>query len=256
MLSWSRTQIREHGAAAGGRLVARVAWSLARARLANRLLPPTRQCPCCGWAGRTFLDYIEVGYAVRGAACPRCDSHPRHRALYLWLRDTYRLAERAGRALVFAPERALAPLWERAPRLKVARLDIAAARGVDLRAELERLPIGSDSVDLIWCHHVLEHIEHDREAIGELCRVLRPGTGELIVSVPMEPGTRTREYGFADPRESGHWRIYGDDFAGRLAEAGLTVKALAHDLSPQDCRRYGIVPEPFYLCAKPPAPAR
>ncbi|HEV3468931.1 MAG TPA: methyltransferase domain-containing protein, partial [Pyrinomonadaceae bacterium] len=227
----------------------------ARAELANRLLPATRECPCCGWRGRRFLDYIEVGYAVRDAACPRCDSHPRHRAFYLWLRRDYPLAGRAGLALVFAPEKALAPLWEEARRLKVARVDIAAARGVDLRASLERLPFGSDSVDLIWCHHVLEHVERDREAIAELCRVLRPGTGELIVSVPMEPGTRTHEYGFADPRQSGHWRMYGDDFADRLAESGLTVEALAHDLSPQECRRYGIVPERFYICGKPAAAA-
>ena len=74
---------------------------------------------------------------------------------------------------------------------------------MDLLANLENLPIASDSMDLIWCHHVLEHVEHDGQAIGELQRVLR-AAGELVVSVPMELGTVTHEYGFADPNMSGH----------------------------------------------------
>jgi SAM-dependent methyltransferase len=153
-------------------------------------------------------------------------------------------------ALVFAPERALGPLWEEATQLKLIRLDIAGARGVDVLANLESLPIASDSMDLIWCHHVLEHVEHDGQAIDELQRVLRRRAGELIVSVPMELGTVTCEYGFADPHKSGHWRIYGDDFADRLAESGLTVEVCSHQLSPEDCRRFGITPERFYICRK------
>ena len=59
-------------------------------------------------------------------------------------------------------------------------------------------------------------------AIKELHRVLRPGSGELVVSVPMTaPGTITEEYGFADLTQSGHWRIYGDDFVTRLIESWL-----------------------------------
>ena len=62
----------------------------------------------------------------------------------------------------------------------------------------------------------MEHIQNDRAAIKELYRVLRPITGELIVSVPMTTGVLTQEYGYANNRESGHWRKYGDDFAARL----------------------------------------
>jgi len=250
MFSWGRAQFKEHGAVVAVGLIGRVAWSRAKVTLANKFLPPTLQCPCCGWAGRRFYDYIEAGYTVRNAACPQCDSHSRHRAFYLWLQNEYGLEQKKGAALVFAPEKALAPLWQEATQLKLIRVDIADTRGVDLLANLETLPIASDSMDLIWCHHVLEHVEHDSQAIGELQRVLRHGVGDLVVSVPMEPGATTREYGFADPRESGHWRIYGDDFADRLAAKGLAVRPLAHDLSPQDCQRYGITPERFYICRK------
>ena len=38
----------------------------------------------------------------------------------------------------------------------------------------------------------MKHVEHDRQAIGELQRVLRMHAGELIVSIPMELGTVDR----------------------------------------------------------------
>jgi SAM-dependent methyltransferase len=237
------------------RLLGHVAASRATVKLANKSLPANVSCPCCGWRGRRFYDYIEVGYTVPNAMCPQCDSHSRHRGLYLWASREFRLADKSGLALVFAPERALAPLWAEAPRLKVCRVDVEAARGVDLIADIQNLPVASDSVDLIWCHHVLEHVEHDGAAIKELSRVLRPQTGDLVVSVPMEPGTTTDEYGAPDPMLSGHWRMYGDDFADRLAAAGLSVQALELDLSAADRRRYAIEPERFYLCRKESGPA-
>jgi SAM-dependent methyltransferase len=250
MFAWAREQFREHGANYAALLIVRVVWSRTKVRVANKLLPATQRCPCCGWTGRRFYDYIEVGYTVRNAACPQCDSHARHRAFYVWLREVYRIKDKRGVALVFAPEQALGPLWKEATQLKLIRLDIAPARGVDVLGNLESLPLASDSMDLIWCHHVLEHVEHDGQAIAELQRVLRTRTGELVVSVPMELGTVTHEYGFADPHKTGHWRMYGDDFADRLAEGGLTVEECSHQLSPEDCRRFGITPERFYIGRK------
>jgi SAM-dependent methyltransferase len=160
------------------------------------------------------------------------------------------LETKRGVGLVFAPERALAPIWASASSLRSFRVDIKLRRDVDLRADLCRLPILSDSIDLQWCHHVLEHIEDDRAAINELYRVLRPVTGELIVSVPMGSATTTKEYGYADSRESGHWRAYGDDFVARLSDGGFSVEPISHDLSPADYRRYGLIREQYYLCRK------
>jgi hypothetical protein len=250
MPSWFRTQIDQYGPTVAAVLIARVLWSRARVEFLNRVLPATVECPCCGWRGRRFLDYIEVGYTVPNSACPRCDSHSRHRAFYLWLQRTYQLNTRKGFALIFAPEPALKPLWDEAKNLRSVRVDVATARDVDLLANAENLAIADESLELVWCHHVLEHVEHDRQAIAELARVLRRGVGELIVSVPMEQGTETHEYGFADPHQSGHWRMYGDDFVSRLTEQGLTVETREHELTPEVARGYGIVPERFYVCRK------
>ncbi len=63
---------------------------------------------------------------------------------------------------MFAPERALAPLWNSARELRTIKTDIEATRGVDLLSDVMRLPFVNESVSLIWCHHVLEQVEDDR----------------------------------------------------------------------------------------------
>ena len=253
-LPWYVGQIRQHGAIAATYLLCHEVYSRTIVALSNRFLPTAVECPCCGWTGRRFDDYIEVAYTCSNAACPQCDSHPRHRALYLWLKEKNWLEDKRGVGLVFAPEQALAPLWESAS-LRVFRIDIKTTRRADFLADLTHLPIATDSVDVLWCHHVLEHIENDRAAINELHRTMRPATGELVVSVPMN-GAVTREYGRANKRESGHWRMYGDDFVDRLEQSGFVVEAISPNLTLRDSVRYGLIQEKYYLCRKPKADAQ
>lgn len=47
----------------------------------------------------------------------------------------------------------------------------------------EGLPFPDESFDIILSHEVLEHVQDDRNAVGELVRVLRPG-GKAIIFVP------------------------------------------------------------------------
>lgn len=251
LLSWYRRQVKEHGSVAATLLLGRVILSRVKTALANKLLPVKVLCPCCGWEGRRFFDYIEVGMVGRNAECPQCNSHPRHRALYLWLRDEFQLRTKSGVGLIFAPERALEPLWKQAENLRLLKTDIETTRGVDVLADLQQLPFRSNSVDLIWCHHVLQLIKDDRSALKELSRVLRPQTGQLILSVAIAHNSSTEEYGFANKKALYFWRMYGDDFRDRLAEAGFNCQAINYVLPPADCQRYGInEQEEFYLCVK------
>lgn len=250
MLNWYRSQVREQGFVEATGLLWRVGWSRTSAGLVNKILPDRIVCPCCGWRAWKFNDYFEVGYQIPNSFCPKCESHPRQRELYLWLTNEYKLAEKRGVAIVFAPEKSLSTLWDHAPHLKICKADIVTARNVDVLLDLQQMGIASDSIDLMWCHHVLEHIENDRAAISELYRALRPQTGHLIVSVPMIPGSRTNEYGSPNSRESGHWRMYGDDFINRLEESGFSVQPIDYNLSPADSKLYGITPGRFYVCQK------
>ncbi len=95
---------------------------------------------------------------------------------------------------------------------------------------LTDIPLRDDSVDLMVCYHVLEHIPDDRAAMREMARVLAPG-GLALVQVPFRPGTvtdedpdapeeeRVRRFGQAD-----HVRYYGDDFEDRMVESGLAFQ--------------------------------
>jgi SAM-dependent methyltransferase len=213
------------------------------------LLPAKHECPCCGWQGRRFFDYIEMGFSVSNAACPRCDSHSRHRALFLWLRNDFRIAGKTGTALVFAPERAIAPLWRTAPHLAVYKIDFERTRGVDVLADLMKLPFASEVADLIWCHHVLEQVPEDRVALAELHRVCSPA-GEVIVSAGISADQTTIEYGAADKRLSGNRRRYGHDFPERLRAAGFKIEILNYDLTPSERLKYGIIAESFYRCTR------
>lgn len=250
LLSWFRQNQRDFGVTRAAWLLWRVAWRRAWVIACNRLLPARLECPCCGWTGRRFFDYIEMGYTAKNIACPRCDSHSRHRALFLWLRDKYGLAERKGTALIFAPERALASLWAGARHLRSYKIDIEANRGVHVLADAMHLPFASNIADLIWCHHVLEQVEDDLGAMKEFYRVLRSVSGELVISAGLSGQAETREFGLADKTLSGNRRAYGLDFQNRLAGAGFHVSVVLHELSAEDFRRYGIFPELFFRCHK------
>src|SRR5687768_8345161 len=230
ILSWYRNQIREYDVVSATRLLCRVVWRRAIVVVGNKTLPANRECPCCGWRGNRFLDYIEMGYTNPNAACPQCDSHPRHRGLFLWLRDEYRVSEKEGTALVFAPEKALASLWQTAAKLRIHKVDLESTRNVDVLADVMQLPFDSEVADLVWCHHVLEQVVDDGVAMRELSRVLRSISGELIVSVHIGAPGPTIEFGYASKALTGNRRTFGTDFADRLAAAGLNVNRMAYNL--------------------------
>ena len=252
MISWYKVRLKEHGFLVATLLLLRVIRARATTTLINKLLHAKVTCPCCGWEGRKFYDYLEVGCTARGVECPQCNSHPRHRLFAVWMKDGFDLQSKTGKALVFAPERALDPAWKTATSLTVLKTDIEPSRGVDLLADIQQLPFASNSLDLIWCHHVLTQIPDDRAAIREMQRVLRPHDGELVISVAQEAGVRTREFGAENSRHLYFWRVYGDDFAERLLEGGFAVRPVKYELTTSDQERYGIDSDDgFFICTKP-----
>ncbi len=249
MFSWYRAQIKDHGLLPATQLLSQVVWHRVPVVLGNRFLPRRLECPCCGWQGRRFLDYIELGYRVPNAACPGCDSHARHRAFYLWLKNDFKLDAKKGRALLFAPEQALASLWETAGGLGVIRTDIEPSRGVDLLSDIMRLPFVDESFELVWCHHVLEQVPDDNAAMRELYRMLK-AAGELLVSVGVTGRTITEEFGRANKAFSGNRRLYGDDFSERLKAAGFEVTSINYELNSNESARYGVQPITLYRCTR------
>lgn len=216
---------------------ARISWRLFKGRarylrkaVRNVLGEHPRECPLCGWEG-AFLNF---GTPPKfDALCPDCRSTPRHRLLKL-AQDRDGLIPPGAEILHFAAERSLKPLIA---SLAPARYVAADKRpGFDIQIDIEDIALPPESVDVIICSHVLEHVD-DGKALAELYRILRPG-GRAILMVPIIEGAdRTYE----DPAITNwrdrrmhfgggtHVRWYGRDFRDRVRAAGFTLREYAAD---------------------------
>ena len=187
------------------------------------------ECPCCQSTFSRFLPHRGRAHAK----CPRCGALERHRLLWLFLERETDLFERPGASLLHvAPEYAFLNRFSRPRRaaLRDRRLRLGLA---DLQLDVMDLPFEDESFDFLICNHVLEHVEDDRRALAEIHRVLVPG-GWAILMCPVD---YRRETTLEDPAvvtledrhrvfgQSDHARLYGRDYADRLARAGFGVRA-------------------------------
>ena len=199
-----------------------------------------------------FLDY--AGHRQNGIICPRCGSHPRHRALWTYLADQLARLEGGSAILHLSAEQNLMPVFKRRNDLRYVTSDLKLESAM-VRADAARLPFQSNSFRLIVSSHMLEHIENDRAVIAEFARTLTPG-GEAVVMVPTRPDWRTvgnREFGAPDPRE-GHWRLYGCDFTQRLRASGLEDRTIP-TVELACAEAYQLMDDAIFIARKPLARA-
>src|SRR3972149_11142427 len=138
------------------------------------------ECPFCGWRGKKFFP---AGVNPRkNAKCPRCGSLERHRLYYLYLKNVIPKNQRL-KMLHFAPERSMSMFFRSYSNLDYLSVDIKSGRAMK-EENITNLSFPDNSFDIIFCSHVLEHIEDDRRAMGELHRVLKPG-GFSLIAVPV-----------------------------------------------------------------------
>ena len=92
-----------------------------------------RECPCCGGRFRRMSRRRMSGW---GGICPRCRSHPRHRAIALLLAR----GDLPGRRLLhFAPEPLFDPVFERLPGDRAVTADLYAP--ADLRLDIAQMDL-------------------------------------------------------------------------------------------------------------------
>ena len=229
------------------------AWLHDRAQFSVAKLP--RTCPICGHVGIM----ISVGHPPRwDARSAQCGSRERHRLLWLWETQGGGNRLEGKRILHFAPEKALRRIFARYPGYETADL---MQKGVTHQVDIMRLPMADDSFDIVIANHVLEHIDDDRQAMRELCRVLKPG-GTALLTVPINP-TRPQTYenpAITDPAQRrahftahDHKRFYGLDFADRLHEAGFVVDTFR--LTQPEEVTYSLLPMEWLYVARKPAVA-
>ena len=214
------------------------------------------ECPVCGRRYRKFMPY---GYVVsrKNALCPGCLSLERHRLLWLYLQNETDFFEKPLRVLHIAPERCLMKRMEKMSNLDYVTADLESPLA-RVRMDVQEIPVPDGEFDVVFCNHILEHVEDDRKAMRELKRVLRPGGWAVFLS-PINPAREVtyEDAAVTDPAErekhfgqKDHVRDYGRDFGRRLAEEGFDVDEIDYIkyLAPDAAERFGLRPEIIYLC--------
>lgn len=185
--------------------------------------------------------------------------------MWLFLREREDLLRSPMRLLHVAPEPQLRRRLRGLPDVSYVCGDLS--RGLaDTVLDIRAMPYPDETFDAIICNHVLEHVPEDRQAMGEIRRVLRPH-GWAILQVPLnanrgetdedpgivDPAVRTARFGQAD-----HVRVYGRDYARRLAEAGFEVSEEPGPpgLGAAERERFRLAEgEVVFLCRRAPRPA-
>ena len=187
-----------------------------------------RFCPVCGKSSRRFRQF---GVVLReDAQCAHCGGVERHRLLWLFVsRRTNLLDGNPRKMLHVAPE----PCFE--SRLKQLLGDgYLTADLFDpsamVKMDITNIDFPDRSFDVIYCSHVLEHVQDDRKAMREFFRTLKCN-GWAIFLVPINAEKTIEDSSIADPEErlkvfgqKDHVRRYGPDYADRLREAGFIVE--------------------------------
>lgn len=187
-----------------------------------------RWCPVCARSSRRFKPF---GAGSREEAqCVHCNSLERHRFVWLYFQNRTDLFDgREKKFLHVAPEAALEPRLRERLGTNYITADIAATH-VTIKMDITDVQYPDDTFDVIYCSHVLEHVQEDRRAMRELRRVLKPD-GWAVLLVPIvgdityedpsitDRAGRLKAFGLEE-----HVRQYGRDYVGRLRESGFTVE--------------------------------
>ena len=219
------------------------------------------ECPICGSHYKSFLPYGRINPRPN-ALCPSCLSLERHRLIWLFLKARTNFLSQKLSVLHIAPEPCFMKRFEKIHGESYITADIESPLA-KVKMDIHQIPFGDSTFDVVLCNHVLEHVQNDILAMGEIRRVLKPG-GWSIMQVPFfspVPETTLEDSAITDPRERekaygqhDHVRKFGKDYAWRIQKSGLTpeLNEFAAGLSQADCHKYGVTnKEIIYRGIKP-----
>ena len=158
--------------------------------------------------------------------------------IWLWMERHTSLFENHPRLLHIAPEQSLMNYFRASygTSKDYITADIESPLA-DQHFDVQNIPLGANSVDVIICNHLLEHVEDDRRAMRELYRIMRPG-GWGIMLVPED---REREHTYEDDSiRSAHDSLVNTTIAEYMAAtttqdyarlASMLIEATLHNVS-------------------------
>lgn len=200
-------------------------------RYVARTLPyygKARFCPVCSKSSRRFRQFGLV--SREDAQCVHCWALERHRFLWLYLSKKTDLFDGTPKLVLHvAPEACFETSFKEllGNNYLTADLDNPLAM---VRMDITNIEYADNTFDVIYCSHVLEHVQDDKRAMREFFRVLK-NDGWAILLVPITSEKTFEDPSIVDPVErlkhfgqENHVRRYGRDYIDRLSEAGFTVE--------------------------------
>ena len=181
---------------------------------------------------KSFRKFLPYGYEVQrqNVLSPSTLSLERHRLLWLYLTNETNFFTSKKKVLHMAPEQCFLTRFRKLNHDYVtADIDSPIA---DVTADIINLPFNDNSFDVIFCNHVLEHVQDDTKAMKELFRVMKKG-GMGIFQVPQDLNRDItfEDNSITDPKERAkifgqydHVRVYGRDYFDKLRSIGFKVE--------------------------------
>ncbi len=163
-----------------------------------------KRCPVCG----------STSFRGDRLTCTQCTHGDRHRAVFAFY-ELIRPNLTNRRALIFSGENWLQDDW-------FASCE-RSFYGIENHLDVQSVDRPDESYDWVVCNHVLEHVENDVAAIGEMRRILS-GDGVAQITVPSPARKlKTLDWGYPNEEKHGHYRSYGGDMLRKLGSPVMAV---------------------------------
>ena len=195
------------------------------------------QCNICEVKLRKF-----IRLASNDLMCPNCGSLPRTRGLWNILKNEINNKT----ILHFSPSPPLKSLIEhKANPESYITTDYEDEFESDMKLNIEKIDLQSESIDIIICYHILEHVEHDFKALSELNRILKQD-GTCYVQTPFKEGSIYEDPTIIDPAErlihfgqKDHLRIYSPEgLKHRMNKSGFKTEII--EIENEENNYYGL----------------
>lgn len=200
---------------------------------------------------KSFRKFLPYGYEIQrqNVLSPSTLSLERHRLLWLYLTNETNFFTSKKKVLHMAPEQCFLSRFKKLNHEYItADIDSPIA---DVKADIVNLPFNDNSFDVVFCNHVLEHIQDDTKAMKELFRVMKKG-GMGVFQVPQDLNRDVtfEDNSITDPKERAkifgqydHVRVYGRDYFDKLRSVGFKVEEVNYSqkISSELLRRYRLM---------------